>query len=126
MYLAFNINENQEIYGDIIGLIALFLLVLDESLTIKADEQVLEISQSNVLRIFATNESHRFKDIAGIEFIPAEFSFTAFLLNLFIGSISRSYKQSKLIIYKKDGETIEIKNIGSQEEIDQLHQWLHQ
>lgn len=124
IYLAINFNEHQDIYGIIIFIIVLFLIVLDESYTLKINEKRLEISRSNILKIFTVNQTFRLNEIEKIEFIPSKFSLTIFILNRLIRYGANSQKESRLIIYKKNGESIELKNIGSEDEAKHLQQWL--
>tara|TARA_R110002073_G_scaffold313380_2_gene485285 strand:- start:51843 stop:52301 length:459 start_codon:yes stop_codon:yes gene_type:complete len=124
LYLGINFNDNQEIYGISIFIISFFLLVKDESYKIKSDSKRIEITYSNILKISASKESVRYDEIDCIEFTPAKFSFTLFILNMIIRSGTNSNKESIITIYKKNGEIIELKNIGSQEDINHLQQWL--
>lgn len=124
IYLSVHFNNNPDIYGICIVIISFFVLIKDEMYTIKADQSGIHIKQSNILRFFQTKIHIRFKDVAHISFTPGEFSFLTFLLNLIIRSGVSSNKQSTLIIFKKDGEQITLKNIGSEEDIRHLKKWL--
>jgi hypothetical protein len=124
LYLSINLNENQEIFGVLIGLILLYLLILDQSYTISTDGDKIYISLANILRLFVQYETIKYSEIATIEFKPAKFSTTLFILNGIFRSGSRSYQKSILKINKKNGEIIELKNIGTEEDINYLQRWL--
>ncbi len=124
LYLIFNFNDNQEIYGISIFIISFFLLVIDESCKIKSDSKGIEITHSNILKVLVSKEFIRYDEIHSIEFTPAKFSFTLFLLNRIIRSGENSNRESILTIYKKNGEKIELNNIGTEEEINYLRQRL--
>lgn len=120
IYLIINFNENPSIYGISLFIISFYLLVKDEVYTIKYDSRGIEISHSNLLKISASKKYIRHSEISNILFIPSKFSFTIFLLNSIIRSGVTPNKDSLLVIHKKNGETIEMKGIGTKEEINIL------
>ncbi|MBL4559924.1 MAG: hypothetical protein JKX79_02955 [Labilibaculum sp.] len=73
-----------------------------------------------MLRIFTIRKTIRYSEITSVEFIPAKFSFILFFLNSIIRSGIDSNKESLLTFYKKDGKKIELRNIGTEEEIKNL------
>jgi len=123
-YLVFNFYDNPSIYGICILIISFQLLVNDEAYTITADSRGIEISHSNLLKISASKQYIRYSEISGIRFIPSKFSLTIFLLNTIIRSGAKSHKDSLLTIYKKNGDLIEMKGIGTKGEVEYLQKWL--
>lgn len=123
-YLVFNFYDNPSIYGICILIISFQLPVNDEAYTIIADSRGIEICHSNLLKISALKEYISYSEISNIEFTPSEFSLTIFILNTIIRSSAKSHKDSSLKIYKKNGDLIDMRGIGTKEDINYLQKWL--
>ncbi|MEE3999795.1 hypothetical protein V1T75_05530 [Tenacibaculum sp. FZY0031] len=123
-YLVFNFYDNPSIYGICIFIISFQLLVNDEAYTITADSRGIEVSHSNLLKISASKQYIRYSEISDIRFTHNKFSLTIFLLNAIIRSAAKSHKDSLLTIYKKNGDLIEMKGVGTKGEVEYLRKLL--
>lgn len=122
IYLAINFKDHPNIYGTLILFVSFLVLFNDQFNTIKLNSTGIEIIHSNILRIFTVRKTILYSEIKSTEFIPAKFSFIIFILNGILKSGKNSSKESFLIIYKKDGKKIVLRNIGTEEEINYLEQ----
>ena len=125
IYLIINFETNPNLYGILIFIVSFLVFIKNETQTIKVGRRDIEITQSNILSIYRSNTTIRHNEIVDIHFIPSKFSFTLFLLNSIIRSGVHSNKDSILIINKTNGDSLEVRNIGTSQSIAELNKILN-
>ncbi len=121
IYFILNFNDDPIFNGFIILFLGFVILIATHKKSITATKLGIETKDFNLLNVFTKKKFIRYKDLSNIEFTPSEFSTTIFLLNGLIRSGASADKESILILKMKNGEEIELKNIGDKLGVEKLN-----